>query len=229
MCYFIVISNRHDYDTAGMLVIGALSGGVGAELTTGKFWQGAGQGFIVAALNHLGEKWFGASASQTKEIDEIANLSDSDLGFKFQVTRTKGLLLEEPNSIWYLNSDTGIARHNSGSITTTVGSDYFSVGYSVNDQGVMGYTSIASPAVGGWLPGIEIYYSAGYQGSSLASSFGVRWSAGNNIRVNNGINVDYSISPLYPIIAIPVMIYAPHLGPQITNFLQHLRLAPAFK
>lgn len=33
---------------------GALSGGIGAELTGGNFWRGAGQGATVALLNHYG-------------------------------------------------------------------------------------------------------------------------------------------------------------------------------
>ena len=40
--------------TAGTLAVGAISGGVGASMNGGNFWEGAGQGLIVAALNHLG-------------------------------------------------------------------------------------------------------------------------------------------------------------------------------
>ncbi|MRX40069.1 hypothetical protein GJU43_12350 [Flavobacterium sp. LC2016-23] len=37
----------------GTIAFGALSGGVGAELTGGNFWQGALTGGIVAGLNHV--------------------------------------------------------------------------------------------------------------------------------------------------------------------------------
>lgn len=37
----------------GMIGFGALSGGIGAELTGGNFWQGAVTGGIVAGLNHV--------------------------------------------------------------------------------------------------------------------------------------------------------------------------------
>ncbi|RUT71684.1 hypothetical protein D0817_03085 [Flavobacterium cupreum] len=37
----------------GTIAFGALSGGVGAELTGGNFWQGAVTGGIVAWLNHV--------------------------------------------------------------------------------------------------------------------------------------------------------------------------------
>ena len=36
----------------GTIAFGALSGGVGAELTGGNFWQGAITGGIVSGLNH---------------------------------------------------------------------------------------------------------------------------------------------------------------------------------
>ncbi|GGF10728.1 RHS repeat-associated core domain-containing protein [Flavobacterium limi] len=39
--------------TVGTIAFGALSGGVGAELTGGNFWQGAVTGGIVAGLNHV--------------------------------------------------------------------------------------------------------------------------------------------------------------------------------
>ena len=39
-----------------MVAFGALSGGVGAELSGGNFWQGAVTGGIVAGLNHAMHK-----------------------------------------------------------------------------------------------------------------------------------------------------------------------------
>lgn len=39
--------------TMGMVSFGALSGGIGAELSGGNFWQGAVTGGIVAGLNHV--------------------------------------------------------------------------------------------------------------------------------------------------------------------------------
>jgi YD repeat-containing protein len=38
--------------TGGIVTFGALSGGIGAELTGGNFWQGAVTGGIVSGLNH---------------------------------------------------------------------------------------------------------------------------------------------------------------------------------
>lgn len=38
--------------TGGQVFFGALSGGIGAELSGGNFWQGAVTGGIVAGLNH---------------------------------------------------------------------------------------------------------------------------------------------------------------------------------
>ena len=45
--------------TGGQIFFGALSGGVGAELTGGNFWQGAAIGGIVAGLNHVMHKMGG--------------------------------------------------------------------------------------------------------------------------------------------------------------------------
>lgn len=43
-----------------MIAFGALSGGIGAELSGGNFWEGAVIGGVVAGLNHamhkMGEK-----------------------------------------------------------------------------------------------------------------------------------------------------------------------------
>lgn len=41
-----------------MVAFGALSGGVGAELSGGNFWQGAVTGGIVAGLNHAMHKTY---------------------------------------------------------------------------------------------------------------------------------------------------------------------------
>ncbi len=40
------------YGTAGMITFGTISGGAGAALTGGNFWQGAVTGLIVSGLNH---------------------------------------------------------------------------------------------------------------------------------------------------------------------------------
>lgn len=43
----------------GTITFGALSGGIGAELSGGNFWQGAVTGGIVAGLNHVMHKMGG--------------------------------------------------------------------------------------------------------------------------------------------------------------------------
>jgi hypothetical protein len=48
----------------GTILFGALSGGVGAELSGGNFWQGAIVGGVVAGLNHTMHR-MGTSANQT--------------------------------------------------------------------------------------------------------------------------------------------------------------------
>lgn len=43
----------------GTLVLGSLSGGIGAEFAGGNFWQGAVIGGVVAGLNHLAHASYG--------------------------------------------------------------------------------------------------------------------------------------------------------------------------
>ncbi|UIR55060.1 hypothetical protein LZQ00_12300 [Sphingobacterium sp. SRCM116780] len=52
--------------TYGMIGFGALSGGIGAELTGGNFWQGAIVGGVVAGLNHAMHKLAGPGDEKGK-------------------------------------------------------------------------------------------------------------------------------------------------------------------
>lgn len=54
---------------SAMLIGGGLSGGVGAAITGGKFWQGVQQGLITTGLNHLAHPIYMAYAPQ--EIGEF--------------------------------------------------------------------------------------------------------------------------------------------------------------
>ena len=49
---FGIIAGEAANSAVGTIAFGALSGGIGAELTGGNFWQGAITGGIVAGLNH---------------------------------------------------------------------------------------------------------------------------------------------------------------------------------
>lgn len=75
--------------TYGMIGFGAISGGVGAELTGGNFWQGVLIGGIVSGLNHAMHKIVGPdqdelanlTAEQKKKLDQIK--SGTSLTVKF--------------------------------------------------------------------------------------------------------------------------------------------------
>ncbi|WP_421940539.1 T6SS effector amidase Tae4 family protein [Pedobacter sp.] len=69
----------------GTVAFSAVSGGIGAELTGGNFWQGAGTGAIVAGLNHLGHqvknKFYDAKLKKMfdvykKSVDDFPGASD---------------------------------------------------------------------------------------------------------------------------------------------------------
>jgi hypothetical protein len=53
---FAGVGGKYAGTTVGTVAFGALSGGVGAELTGGNFWQGAVTGGIVAGLNTVMHK-----------------------------------------------------------------------------------------------------------------------------------------------------------------------------
>lgn len=73
----------------GTITFGALSGGVGAELTGGNFWTGAITGGIVAGLNHAMhnafhkdppnkyQRYFAQKAEEAKYLDKSLNLGSS--------------------------------------------------------------------------------------------------------------------------------------------------------
>ncbi len=58
--------------TVGTVLFGALSGGIGAELTGGNFWQGALIGGIVAGLNHKLHDVVGPKRSSQEFMGQVA-------------------------------------------------------------------------------------------------------------------------------------------------------------
>lgn len=77
----------------GMIAFGTVSGGAGAELTGGNFWQGAATGLVVSGLNHYvhmieeRQDLIGRlKAAGYNNPNAYANLSDSELaGFAQKV------------------------------------------------------------------------------------------------------------------------------------------------
>lgn len=70
---------------ASMIAFGALSGGIGAELTGGNFWQGAVTGGIVAGLNHAMHQIGGPKAT---EVTGSFNANDKGT---YVIVETDGL------------------------------------------------------------------------------------------------------------------------------------------
>ena len=65
--------------TVGTVAFGALSGGIGAELSGGNFWQGAVIGGVVAGLNHVAHQ---ITDEITKRRQEIVKKAKSHYGSK---------------------------------------------------------------------------------------------------------------------------------------------------
>jgi hypothetical protein len=60
--------------TVGMIAFGAHSGGVGAELTGGNFWQGAVTGLIVSGLNHAMHQMAGEDGIDPPKKGELRKI-----------------------------------------------------------------------------------------------------------------------------------------------------------
>ena len=89
--------------TGGQILFGALSGGVGAELSGGNFWQGAVTGGIVAGLNHEMHKISRPTQneefyfSSQKELDEYINKRIGNKARIEKELKTKILLATDSN------------------------------------------------------------------------------------------------------------------------------------
>jgi len=106
--------------TIGTVAFGALSGGVGAELSGGNFWQGAVTGGIVTGLNHqmhkIGQQNDLVFSSQ-RELDEYIN---ERIGNKARIEKelkTKILLATDSNVEkhgYFLNGQGDMYRTSNG-------------------------------------------------------------------------------------------------------------------
>ena len=109
--------------TIGMVAFGALSGGVGAELSGGNFWQGAVTGGIVAGLNHAMHKISRPTQneefyfSSQKELDEYINKRIGNKARIEKELKTKILLATDANAQengYYLDGGGNMYRSSNG-------------------------------------------------------------------------------------------------------------------
>ena len=94
--------------TIGTVAFGALSGGIGAELSGGNFWQGAVTGGIVAGLNHVMHRYM------TESHDDIIilNASKGASGLGHEAT----IIGNDKNGYVYISKDG--RDNNDGSVTS---------------------------------------------------------------------------------------------------------------
>lgn len=86
--------------TVGTVAFGALSGGIGAELSGGNFWQGAVTGGIVAGLNHAMHRIVQQNDlvfSSQKELDDYINKRIGNKARIEKELKTKILLATDSN------------------------------------------------------------------------------------------------------------------------------------
>lgn len=100
----------------GMIAFGTVSGGVGAELTGGNFWQGAATGLVVSGLNH-----YMHMIEEKQNLDAFAKEKfGADYKSKYGVKNLKWG--SEMNRRGIMTSD-GLAKYDSNSQMITVGKD----------------------------------------------------------------------------------------------------------
>lgn len=75
-----------------MITFGTFSGGAGAALTGGNFWQGAATGFVVSAANHFFHNGNGRTTNKSQSDEDVRIIYD---GTKVKVVNSKGEVLYE--------------------------------------------------------------------------------------------------------------------------------------
>ena len=91
--------------TVGTVAFGALSGGIGAELSGGNFWQGAVTGGIVAGLNHAMHKMGGEDPKPKKsKEDKYSNTKKTAAA----VATTLGILVADDATVVGVVDDAAI-------------------------------------------------------------------------------------------------------------------------
>jgi hypothetical protein len=84
---------------AGMIAFGTVSGGAGAALTGGNFWQGAVTGLVVSGLNHGLHKMRTSQQTRTYSLPATASSPDGNLPIHQQADPTVGCTQEVLESI----------------------------------------------------------------------------------------------------------------------------------
>jgi hypothetical protein len=85
--------------TVGTIAFGAVSGGVGASLTGGNFWQGFVIGGTVSALNHVGHRIRTSQETRTYSLPGTTSAPDGNLPIHQQQDPEVGCTQEVMESI----------------------------------------------------------------------------------------------------------------------------------
>lgn len=106
----------------GLLVFGSISGGAGAELTGGNFWQGAVTGLVVSGLNHLAHSENDTSDSKkglfefTSDYTKVPLVIDQNVssysttGWQTHALESKILTVAGAGALSTVGSDFGLTR-----------------------------------------------------------------------------------------------------------------------
>ncbi|KGE13064.1 RHS repeat-associated core domain-containing protein [Sphingobacterium deserti] len=93
----------------GTILFGALSGGVGAELSGGNFWQGAIVGGVVAGLNHVMHRMGGPGDDELASLtpEQRKQLEQLKSGTKLTIEQLQKTGLDKILDSWIERSDLG--------------------------------------------------------------------------------------------------------------------------
>jgi len=180
--------------TLGIVSFGAISGGIGAELSGGNFWQGAVVGGLVAGLNHALHK-----IDITSQKGDDGKLIRQKIKQKIDVTDPILKTIEGSGALdEYISKMIGTSDHLKG-VGKAAG--YIGMGASVYVTGAEFYD--------GNISGLEFTFDMGTTATSIWVSSAVGGPAGFVAGVSAEVLMKYLIKPIYknyvkPYVVVPV-------------------------
>jgi len=178
----LIGSGTHNFSTLGQIGISTLTGGVMAELTGGKFWQGAANGAIISALNHTAhEVERKLIYDKTFKRPGAVPLS-RDAGYQWAAYKMKLQVMQEGNELT-LTVDTDNS-HVDGRVVPSAKATLMVDGKPVSRQVVSlsGESYVYSPD--GWKPLGETIFSIPQNGK-----VSIKFEGGWNVYMNGGAAV----------------------------------------
>lgn len=178
---------------------GALSGGVGAELSGGDFWRGAGQGATVALLNHYGKE-LQEKLQQSSLERKVSKILSEKIKKAILLERIK---LANEGENWKVNFNIEEVRYKKGILETNTNKFKIYVGK------------------GKYVDAACIYAPSGDTSKNVVSKVLTPNRPSNNYGFSgkSGYNVQFTNSKYYPPVTV---ILGPSAYDRFSSFLYEL-------